>query len=100
MPTEPYFYSYMTVGQVGAFHSDFYADFSVQAYETMVDSFGLNKDMKMTQLSSGMAAKLKLAVAAARDAKFIMLDEPLNGIDMGRTRRVHVTIIEKAVRRM
>ena len=31
--------------------------------------------------SSGMAAKLKIAVTMARDAKVYMLDEPFNGLD-------------------
>ena len=82
MPTEPYFYSYMTVKQVGAFHADFYADFSPEAYARLVKSMGLDMSMKVSSLSSGMAAKLKLAAAAARDARLIMLDEPLNGIDL------------------
>jgi len=82
MPTEPYFYSYMTIAQVGRFHADFYADFSADTYQRLVTSMGLNMDMKVSSLSSGMSAKLKLAAAAARSAQIIMLDEPLNGIDL------------------
>ncbi len=33
-------------------------------------------------MSSGMVAKVKLALTFARDSKLIMLDEPLNGIDI------------------
>ncbi len=82
MPTEAYFYSYMTIRQIGGFHSDFYTDFSVDTYQRLVTSMGLNMDMKVSSLSSGMSAKLKLAATAARDAQIIMLDEPLNGIDL------------------
>jgi len=96
MPTEPYFYSYMTAGQVGAFHEDFYADFSADAYRKMIQSMGLDMDMKVSALSSGMAAKLKLAAAAARDARLIMLDEPLNGIDLVARDVIMSTVIEKA----
>ena len=42
----------------------------------------LTQDMKTKSLSSGMMAKLKIAVTLARDARVIMLDEPLNGIDL------------------
>lgn len=96
MPTEPYFYSYMTVQQVGVFHEDFYADFSAARYAELVTSMGLEMNMKVSSLSSGMAAKLKLAVAASRDAKLIMLDEPLNGIDIIARDVIMSTIIEKA----
>lgn len=96
MPTEPYFYSYMTIKKVGAFHSDFYADFSANEYARLVKSMGLEMDAKVSSLSSGMAAKLKIAAASARDAKLIMLDEPLNGIDLLARDVIMSTIIEKA----
>jgi len=96
MPTEPYFYSYMNVADVGRFHSDFYRDFSMDAFTELIGTMGLEPVMKMTQLSSGMAAKLKLAVAAARDARLIMLDEPLNGIDLVARDVIMSTIIKKA----
>lgn len=96
MPTEPYFYSFMTVKQVGAFHADFYADFSADAYQKLIRKMELEMNMKVSQLSSGMAAKLKLAVTAARDAKLIMLDEPLNGIDLIARDVIMAAIIEKA----
>ena len=42
----------------------------------------LSEDMKITALSSGMNAKLRVAVTMARKAKVYLLDEPLNGIDL------------------
>ena len=96
MPTEPYFFGFMSVKQVGVFHADFYADFSADAYHKLVGKMGLEMGMKVSQLSSGMAAKLKLAATAARDAKLIMLDEPLNGIDLIARDAIMSTIIEKA----
>lgn len=96
MPTEPYFYSYMTIKQVGTFHEDFYADFSMEEYERLIQSMGLDMGMKVSALSSGMAAKLKLAATSARDARLIMLDEPLNGIDLVARDVIMSTVIEKA----
>lgn len=82
MPTEPYFYEYMTVAEVARFHADFYRDFSAADFGGLIRRMGLDPGMKVSQLSSGMAAKLKIAVAASRNARLIMLDEPLNGIDL------------------
>jgi ABC-2 type transport system ATP-binding protein len=96
MPTEPYFYGYMTVRQVGGFHADFYSDFCSNTFARLIQSMGLQMDMKVSSLSSGMAAKLKLAAATARDARLIMLDEPLNGIDIIARDLVISTVIEKA----
>ncbi len=82
MSTEPYFYDWMTVGDVGKYYQDFFADFSMEKYTDMVISMDLDMKQKVKSLSSGMMAKLKVAVTMARDAKIYMLDEPLNGIDL------------------
>ena len=82
MSTEPYFYSWMSVADVGKYYQDFFADFSMEKYRELLSYMELTEDMKTKALSSGMMAKLKIAVTLARDAKVIMLDEPLNGIDL------------------
>ena len=82
MSTEPYFYDWMTVGDVGNYYEDFFEDFSMEAFEDMLIEMSLEKKLKCKALSSGMLAKLKVAVTMARDAKVYMLDEPLNGIDL------------------
>ena len=82
MSTEPYFYDYMTVGDVGKYYQDFFDDFSMEKYDDMLEKMSLEKKLKVKSLSSGMLAKLKVAVTMARNAKIYMLDEPLNGIDL------------------
>jgi ABC-2 type transport system ATP-binding protein len=96
MPTEPYFYGFMTVKQIGKFFADFFEDFSAETYQALVKKMGLETDMKVSQLSTGMEAKLKVAAAAARDARLIMLDEPLNGIDLIARDAIMAAIIERA----
>ena len=82
MSTEPYFYTWMTVRHVGEYYEDFFEDFSMSRYNALLEKMELTPDLKTRSLSSGMMAKLKIAVTMARDAKVIMLDEPLNGIDL------------------
>ena len=82
MSTEPYFYTWMTAGDVGKYYQDFFEDFSMENYMSLLERMELTQDMKTKSLSSGMMAKLKIAVTLARDARVIMLDEPLNGIDL------------------
>ena len=82
MSTEPYFYDWMTVADVGKYYEDFFQDFSMERYDNMISQMDLSKKLKVKSLSSGMMAKLKVAVTMARDAKVYMLDEPLNGIDL------------------
>ena len=82
MSTEPYFYSWMTVGDVGKYYADFFEDYSAERFEAMLKQMELTEEMKTRNLSSGMMAKLKIAVTLARDDRVYMLDEPFNGIDL------------------
>ena len=54
----------------------------MEKYQQMIARMELTEDMKAKKLSSGMMAKLKIAVTMARKAKIYLLDEPLNGIDL------------------
>lgn len=94
MPTESYFYSYMSCEDIGKYYSDFFNDFSLDKYNMLLEKMELNPKAKASKLSSGMMAKLKLAVNLSRDAKLTMLDEPLNGIDIIARDTVINTIID------
>lgn len=82
MPTEAYFYSYMTWKDAGNYYRDFFDDFRTDRYESLMSGFGLDLSQKITKMSSGMTAKGKIALALSRDSRLCMLDEPLNGVDI------------------
>ena len=82
MSTEPYFYSWMKIADAGKYYADFFEDFSLDVYNSLLHRMGLKPEQKISTLSSGMTAKMKIAVTMARDAKVWMLDEPFNGIDL------------------
>ena len=62
----------------------------------LVGKMGLTPNMKVKSLSSGMAAKLKLAATLARQAELYLLDEPLNGIDYKAREEIINLILEEA----
>lgn len=82
MSTEPFFYSYMNVKDVGKYYEDFFKDFDRNKYDQMVQQMGFKNSDKTKTLSSGLAAKLKIAATLSRKAEVYLLDEPLNGIDI------------------
>ena len=94
MSTEPYFYNWMSVADVGKYYQDFFEDFSMERYQQMLERMELTEDMKAKKLSSGMMAKLKIAVTMARSAKIYLLDEPLNGIDLLARDQIMTSILE------
>ena len=82
MPTENFFYNYMTVRDAGKYYRDFFDDFDFSAYEDMIERSDLSMKSAVRTLSSGMSAKLRLALTLSRDADLMMFDEPINGVDM------------------
>lgn len=93
MPTYSYIYDSMTLKKVGEFHADFYPDFDKEKYFRLLDELQLETDLTIRALSSGMYAKLKVALTMSRKSSFILLDEPLNGIDLIGRDTVMKTII-------
>jgi ABC-2 type transport system ATP-binding protein len=96
MSTEPYFYSFMTVEAVGKYYKDFFDDFDEEKYKKLIQEMELDMADKASKLSSGMAAKLKIAVTLSRKAELYLLDEPLNGIDLLARERIITTILNAA----
>lgn len=72
---------------------DFFEDFDMEKYAKLIADMDLRMEDKASKLSSGMAAKLKIAATLARAAKLYLLDEPLNGIDIIAREKVVTTIL-------
>ena len=97
MSTEPYFYDWMSIEDAGKYYQDFFEDFSMERFLRMLHDMGLNEKDKIRTLSSGMVAKIKIALTLARDAKVYMLDEPFNGIDLLARDEIRGAILSAAV---
>ena len=96
MSTEPFFYSYMTAKDVGKYYKYFFEDFYIEKKENLLERIGLRMQDKAKTLSSGLAAKLKLAATLARRASLYLLDEPLNGIDIIAREQIIEAVMEVA----
>jgi len=96
MPTESFFYDYMKIKDVKMFFVDFFEDFEATKFDELLKKMNLDRNMKISALSSGMNAKLRVAVTMARKAKIYLLDEPLNGIDLVAREAIMSSIISEA----
>lgn len=92
MPTEAFFYPYMTGRDAGNYYRDFFEDFQPERYSRYLEEMELDPNQRISKMSSGMMAKLKIALTLSRNAKLIMLDEPLNGIDLITRERIIQTL--------
>lgn len=96
MSTEPYFYAWMSIRDAGKYYEDFFEDFSMDRFLSLLCAMKLDPNDKIKNLSSGMVAKMKIALTLARDAKVYMLDEPFNGIDLLARDEIRTAILEAA----
>lgn len=81
LPDRNFLYEWMSIEDAIGFFKDFYEDFDEDKARDLLGFMGLNKDMKIKELSKGMHEKLNLSLVLSRNAKVYILDEPIAGVD-------------------
>ncbi|TGE36303.1 ABC transporter ATP-binding protein [Desulfosporosinus fructosivorans] len=94
LPDSEFLYSWMKIKDAKDVYIRFYKDFNSKRFDDLLEFMKLTSDMKVTSLSKGMKEKLALALTLARDAKLIILDEPLNGVDPVAREQILVSILK------
>ena len=94
LPDSEFLYSWMKIKDAKDVYIRFYKDFNSKRFDDLLEFMKLTSDMKVTSLSKGMKEKLALALTLARDAKLIILDEPLNGVDPVAREQILVAILK------
>ncbi len=95
MPTENFIYGWMKVKESLKFYEDMYPDFDRQKAEELIKFMELDMNQKVSSLSTGQRARLKITLTISRRAKIYMLDEPLNGLDPISRTKIKECIIEQ-----
>ncbi len=80
-PDQEYFYDYFKIEQLIDFYNSQFSDFDLERAKALIDFFELNPKQKITYLSKGQKTRVKIAVTIARNTPFLVLDEPLAGLD-------------------
>lgn len=78
---ENVFYDHLNIKETERLIAPFYKKWDHQKFTDLIQSFGLPKNKKVKDFSTGMKAKLSLAVALSHHADLILLDEPTSGLD-------------------
>lgn len=81
LPDINYLNSWMTVEQIVAMFTDFYADFRPELAYDMINRLGIDKKQRLKTLSKGNKEKVSLILVMSRNAKLYVLDEPIAGVD-------------------
>lgn len=72
----------MTIKESFEFMKDFYKNWNEEKAYEMLKMFDLTDDRRISKLSKGNKARVKIILGFAQDAKYILLDEPFSGIDI------------------
>ena len=90
-----YFPEDMKVEKAFRLMNDFRKDFDPAYANRLADAFGLNIKKKIKSLSTGYASIFKNILALASNAPFILLDEPVLGLDANHRDMFYKFMIEK-----
>lgn len=74
--------SYMSVGEAIAYMRDHYPDWNPQVADELMGFFKLVATDRIANLSKGNKAKVNLLIGFAMNRPYLLLDEPLAGIDL------------------
>jgi len=81
LPDSDFLYEWMNIEDAKKVYMKFYDDFNKEKFNELLEFMQLSNNMKVKSLSKGMKEKLSLTLTLSREAKLIVLDEPLNGVD-------------------
>lgn len=73
---------YMSFGEAVAYMRDYYPDWDQQVAEELMGFFKLMATDRIANLSKGNKAKVNLLIGFAMNRPYLLLDEPLAGIDL------------------
>ncbi|MFC5624198.1 ABC transporter ATP-binding protein [Algoriphagus winogradskyi] len=72
----------MSIGQYEKVMGAFYPAFDSEQFEKILTDFGLEKKVKLKELSLGERKKVFLSFGLSTNCRFLLFDEPTNGLDI------------------
>ena len=98
LPENPYFYDYLTAEEFLDFYGrlfGFSRDIRRKKTEALLERVGLanRRDRQLRKFSKGMLQRLGLAQALLNEPEFVVLDEPMSGLDPVGRREVRDIIL-------
>ncbi|NEU29251.1 ABC transporter ATP-binding protein [bacterium LRH843] len=82
VPQSPTSYQGFTLKQMADFFQLSYRGWNREEFERLIQLFDLPLNKRFEKLSVGMQKKAMITLALSRPSKFLLLDEPLAGVDL------------------
>lgn len=81
---EPYFLAQATPATMRDFFKGYYPRWSDATYEALLDLFDLDPKLKIAGFSKGMQRQMGLLLGLASGARYLLLDESFDGLDVSK----------------
>lgn len=78
---DAYFYGNLTIRDTEKIFGPIYSTWSHKKFLTMCESFDLDLNKNVSQLSKGMKMKLSIALTFSKQTNGLIMDEPTSGLD-------------------
>ena len=88
IPDDWYYFMQSTVRDMMRFYKGFYASFSTERYEKLKEVFNIDEKRAIRRLSKGMQKQVAFWLALSCMPDYLILDEPVDGLDPVMRRQV------------
>ena len=88
IPDDWYFFLQATIRDMMRFYKGFYPNFSTERYEKLKEVFAIDAKRQIRRLSKGMQKQVAFWLALSAMPDYLILDEPVDGLDPVMRRQV------------
>ncbi|WP_130863856.1 ABC transporter ATP-binding protein [Bacilliculturomica massiliensis] len=99
IPDDLYFFSSTNLNEAARFYRSLYPNWNEKRYVEMTENFHLNKKIRMSRFSKGMQKQAAFLLTICAMPDYLILDEPIDGLDPIVRRQVWNYIVEDVAER-
>ena len=99
IPDDWYYFLQSTVRDMMRFYKGFYPQFSMERYEKLKEVFSIDEKRVIRRLSKGMQKQVAFWLALSCMPDYLILDEPVDGLDPVMRRQVWSLILQDVAER-
>ena len=99
IPDDWYYFNSATIRDMMRFYKGFYPQFSTERYEKLKEVFALDEKRPIRRLSKGMQKQAAFWLALSAMPDYLILDEPVDGLDPVMRRQVWSLILQDVAER-
>ena len=96
---ELYFFNGYGLKRLAGFYNNLYKTFNYKRFDELVEVMGLDTKRRVTKFSKGMQKQAALALALSIMPDFLLLDEPIDGLDPIVRKKIFEEIIDDVAAR-